>query len=492
MARPKKNPQQKLYDNLRSLGMEEQAAREFLAKSLNVGVEELQVVESGIQETRMRGRRPKAAAGPTTYERQDALQKRILGLRDELETDGYGSLLRIPGPVEPIAKEINDPKTGGFIAHVEEPLGAYIQRVSITGNFAQRQPFDHMHKDKIYRRLIRDFIKKAAMPEAKIAALSDGSNGGRAASLNEAGLRYSVIDGLQRLYCYCIAILLVFRRESLVTDRCITAEAWEYVKEAVEATGDVKEATERILGGIVRYEIFWQIDLEGLLHYMVTYNTGQRRMSLEVQLEIMENPLIKELEVGVKIPIYEDRRSLAGQQKPREQFAASDLVMATRAFIESNPQIKKPDEAESLLEREDGYLESSFDVGDINDVVYTLKRISVDIHQKIMDRYADNPSNKYILSGGGTFLLSFAAACGKVRNNLNMPALKLALERLTAQLEKPADDPLNLEVYQRVLRNITTSRGKATRRLVYETFLRFFNGTTTALDWADTAVQIGI
>src|ERR1700681_2731049 len=103
MARPKKNPQQKLYDNLRSLGMEEQAAREFLAKSLNVGVEELQVVESGIQETRMRGRRPKAAAGPTTYERQDALQKRILGLRDELETDGYGSLLRIPGPVEPIA-----------------------------------------------------------------------------------------------------------------------------------------------------------------------------------------------------------------------------------------------------------------------------------------------------------------------------------------------------------------------------------------------------
>jgi hypothetical protein len=109
-----------------------------------------------------------------------------------------------------------------------------------------------------------------------------------------------------------------------------------------------------------------------------------------------------------------------------------------------------------------------------------------------MDRYADNPSNKYILSGGGTFLLSFAAACGKVRNNLNMPALKLALERLTAQLEKPADDPLNLEVYQRVLRNITTSRGKATRRLVYETFLRFFNGTTTALDWADTAVQIGI
>ena len=28
------------------------------------------------------------------------------------------------------------------------------------------------------------------------------------------------------------------------------------------------------------------------------------------------------------------------------------------AFIESNPQIKKPDEAENLLEREDGHLET--------------------------------------------------------------------------------------------------------------------------------------
>jgi hypothetical protein len=38
-------------------------------------------------------------------------------------------------------------------------------------NFYQRQPFDHL-KDKIYRHLIRDFINGAAMPEAKIAAVT--------------------------------------------------------------------------------------------------------------------------------------------------------------------------------------------------------------------------------------------------------------------------------------------------------------------------------
>ena len=33
-------------------------------------------------------------------------------------------------------------------------------------------------------------------------------------------------------------------------------------------------------------------------------------------------------------------------------------------------------------------------------------------------------------------------------------------------------------------------RGKATRRLVYDTFLRFFRGVTTELEWLDTATEI--
>jgi hypothetical protein len=114
------------------------------------------------------------------------------------------------------------------------------------------------------------------------------------------------------------------------------------------------------------------------------------------------------------------------------------------------------------------------------------------MHQKIMERYADNPNHKYILSGGGVFLLSFAAACGKVRNILNMTSLDGAFQRLMKELSKPDDDPLNLEEYQRTVNSIKTSRGKAVRRLVYDTFLRFFNGTTPDLDWADAARQISL
>jgi len=58
------------------------------------------------------------------------------------------------------------------------------------------------------------------------------------------------------------------------------------------------------------------------------------------------------------------------------------------------------------------------------------------------------------------------------------------------ELNKPEEDPLNLEEYQETINNIKTSRGKSIRRLVYDTFLRFFNGTTNTLDWEDPAKQI--
>lgn len=115
-----------------------------------------------------------------------------------------------------------------------------------------------------------------------------------------------MIEGLQRLYCYCIAILIVWQREKLIEDRCIPKDAWDYLKAAVEENADPKAATEEILKRMTRYEIFWNIDLEGLLHYMVTFNTGQRRMSLEVRLDIMQRPLLKALEHDAKIPIFHE------------------------------------------------------------------------------------------------------------------------------------------------------------------------------------------
>jgi hypothetical protein len=443
-------------------------------------------VQTPVEIAKMRGRRPKIAKAPTKLQRTEKIRELICRLPEDLMEGGFGSELQPPGPIVLLAGPMLDPKTGGWIGHVEEPLGTYIQRVTIDQNFSQRPPFDHV-TDPIYKRLIRDFIEGAVMPESKVAALSRTAGDRKAGSLDEPDFVTSVIDGLQRLYCEGIAILLVWRRDELVRDGALPADAWEYFKESVAAAGEPEAATSELLKRIMRYEIFYNIDLAGLLHYMVTFNTGQRRMSLPVQLEIMQRPLIDELEHRAKIPVWHEISKMPGLQRPKDKFSASDLVMATRSFITNNAQLTAAVEAERFMDEDQAYLDN---VGDIKDVVHALGRVATEIHPLVSRRYASDSSRRFILSSGGIFLQSLIAACGYMRNRNNMKMLDGALDKLRHLLESPDEDPLNLEDYSKALLMITTSRGKAIRRLVYDTFLRFFGGATTELEWLDTASQI--
>jgi hypothetical protein len=131
------------------------------------------------------------------------------------------------------------------------------------------------------------------------------------------------------------------------------------------------------------------------------------------------------------------------------------------------------------------------DAGEITDVVNALGRIATEVHPRIMKAYADGEfRHRVILSGGGTFLIGLAAACGYVRKRINMKALDGALDKLVAEIQSGKDDPLRLEAYDEALLKITSSRGKGIRRLVYDTFLRYFQGTTPDLDWEDAVRQI--
>jgi hypothetical protein len=202
-----------------------------------------------------RGWRPKRGKAPTKLERLEKLRERLLTLGQDLLAEGFGAQVPPPGPSRLTAEAIHDPKTGGWIGHVEEPLGTYIQRVSIVGNFSQRPPFDHII-DPIYRRLIRDFIAGAVMPEVKVAVLSGTGSETKVAALDAPDIRYSRIDGLQWLYCFCIALLLVLRREHLVQEGVIPADAWTDFAESVQSTGDARQGTAALLQRVIRYEVF--------------------------------------------------------------------------------------------------------------------------------------------------------------------------------------------------------------------------------------------
>lgn len=445
------------------------------------GGEPVRTLKSELKTLRGRGS-ARQAKKPTKLERARKLHDAVTTLVQEIKNSEFTAVLARPGPVTIIGPEIDDPKTDGRIGHVRESLGVYIQRLSVKDNFFQRPPFDHM-TDPIYRRLIRDFIEGAAMPESKIAAI--GWAGG-VRSLTDANIRYSIIDGLQRLYCFLIAILLVWRREQLVQDGIVPEDGWNFVADSVKKLGDPQSATETLLQRVIRYEIFYGIGLAGLLHYMVTFNSSQRRMSLRVQLEIMKRPLIEHLKIE-GIPIWEDLGRMPGEQRPKDKFLASDIVMATQAFITHNAHVTTAVETERFLDENQPYLDN---IGDITDIVRTLKRISSEVHPKLAAAYELNANQRYLMMNGDPFLLGFVAACGYVRNRGGMAILDKALDRLVHAFDQRADDPLDIESYQRALAIIAASRGKDARRLVDDTVRRFFLGVTMELDWLDTASQI--
>lgn len=419
---------------------------------------------------------------PTKLARTRKIHDALIRLVPELRSAGFTQVMGAPGPITVVGPEIDDPKTQGKIADVREPLGVYIQRLSVEDNFFQRPPFDHV-TDPIYRRLIRDFIEGAAMPESKVAALS-WSGGVR--SLDTDNIRYSIIDGLQRLYCFLIAILLVWRREQLVQEGIIPQEAWGFFAGAVNKLDDPRMATERLLQRTIRYEIFYGISLAGLLHYMVTFNSSQRRMSLRVQLEIMKKPLIEHLK-SEGIPIWEDIGRMPGERRPQDKFLASDIILATQAFITHNAHVTTAVETERFLNENQPYLDN---IGDISDVMRLLKRVSSEVHGKIADAYRSDANQRFLMMNGDPFLLGFVAACGYVRNRGSMEILDKALDRLVSEFDRPSDDPLGLEAYQEALSLVNTTRGKDARRLVDDTFRRFFVGVTPELDWLDTASQL--
>jgi len=433
-----------------------------------------------------RGRRPKALKPPTKLERSERLRDAIVGLPDELVAQGFGSLLPPPGALMIEDQEL-DPKTDGYTGKAKEPLGVYIQRVSIKDNFSQRPPFDHA-MDPIYRRLIRDFIGGALMPEAKVAALSKTSPDQKAQNLDDAGdITFSVIDGLQRLYCFNIALLLVLMGEEAVNKGLIPLDAWNYFSDVVPDREEAPDKVRELLARKIRYEVFFKIDLAGLLHYMVTFNTGQRRMSLPVQLEIMQRPLLEELERAAKITIAKDISKMPGATTARGQFSAADLILGVQAFLTHNPQVSANEEAEKLMNTGSQALDN---MGDIKDVSKTFRIICNEMQTLITKVYADDATHRYVLSGGKLFLIGLAASCGYLRQRGNMKILEGALDKVIDMLKKGGEDPLNLDEYQEAQASITTSRGKGIRRLVYDTFNRFFSGATVTLEWADTAASI--
>src|SRR5437870_7426739 len=112
-----------------AFGQEEKMPRGRRPKVIEEIIDELVEEETtsplGQEEKMPRGRRPKLSKRPTMLERGERLRQQIIGLPDDLLNEGFGDLLKPPGPIKPIVDPVADAKTDGMIGHVQESLGTY-------------------------------------------------------------------------------------------------------------------------------------------------------------------------------------------------------------------------------------------------------------------------------------------------------------------------------------------------------------------------------
>src|SRR4029077_14021589 len=114
----------------------------------------------------------------------------------------------------------------------------------------------------------------------------------------------------------------------------------EVFKQHAEAC-DVEELLQRKQ----QMEVFYEIDLAGVLHFMLLLNSAQRQMNAKIQLELMNIPLIKLLEnEGIKLA--KEQEKAADNKLEKAMFKGSNLIVAVQGYMQQNPQVMTRGEKE--------------------------------------------------------------------------------------------------------------------------------------------------
>jgi len=139
----------------------------------------------------------------------------------------------------------------------------------------------------------------------------------------------SILDGLQRTYCI-LNVIEDFEKGSKYNE--------------------IKVFNKKR----IRAELWYDINITALLYKILVLNTGQVRMSIRHQLEILNIPLRKKIiEIGkqknvrLKLSTYKDQKST----KDVYEYRFVDIVEALTAFITGDPIIDKTNEVVKELER---------------------------------------------------------------------------------------------------------------------------------------------
>jgi len=358
---------------------------------------------------------------------------------------------------------LEDKATGGkcFNAYISiEQYILLVKDVYERSNLFQRRLFDIKRK-LVYNKLVRDLVKGVVIPTISIY-IEDIDEIIQNMEVDQEKIR--ILDGLQRTNCILYAYELLKNPEY---DRL--------TYDKIEDPMPIKN----FLSKPIRVEIWTNLTVNGILYKMISLNAGQTRMDEEHQFEVLELPLLKELE---KQNINVFRKSEDRKRKGAHGFLLSNIVEGVIAYNYESPFPNKQATAISLLDRLDVYKkrhDSTIVKSEVvmNDLLWVLK----DLHENIEIAYDTFPEFKWILAEKDTFFIPLMAAIGKARNEIE--DIEDAKAHLIEILKLDLDDPFNLKTFENISSSYTSGIGHKRRKLVYLAFLSYFRGLAIDIDW---------
>ena len=372
--------------------------------------------------------------------------------------------------IETIGSGLPDAKTGAMVVNALASVAFLLTRFSGLWNWFQRKTFHHT-RDPIYQRLIVAILKGYYVPPLRVAAVSEKGKG-KVKDPKKAD-DWTLIDGLQRTTCYIIAVLMAALGDELVEAGCLDEKIWSEVFKAHAADCDINE----LLGRKQQLEVFYEIDLAGVLHFMLLLNGAHRQMNAKIQLELMNIPLIKLLQ-DEGIQLAKEQEKAADNRLDRATFKGSNLIIGVQGYMQKNPQVMTTGETEAFLSDEGEYLAP---VEDMDEVIQVLKIITGPLHKALLARLEST-----ILSEGEVFSTALMAAAGKFVGMTSFKQLLAALERLVSDIEA-GKDPLDVDTYWAVYGGLKSGKGRKIRSIICSSFLEYFRGNCKVLGWEENS-----
>jgi len=350
-----------------------------------------------------------------------------------------------------------DNKVNACSIGVELPIKTYLDLVRDYLNNLDIQRGKMLVKKKdIYRRLIDDLTKGTVIPPISLALSQDREILDKISkdklkedkiSLREIERilndllspgKLNILDGLQRTYCFL--------------------EVESELKKEHEP-----EKLEKFYNSKIRAEIWIHIYANGLLYKILVLNTGQVKMSLRHQIEILHTPLRDEIICIAKDTYKKDITfSTYKTQEPTKgvhKYKFANVVEAFTCFSTGNPNVEKTnivvDELNKMNILED-LDKNNFEDKNINLFVRFLLLLDEVLWKYYKEPIKDEEeklsfTSRDDLMNSAPFLSGFFAAIGESRKLKDLEAIEYAKTYFTNLLKKDEEDPLRLKIMSKIL-----------------------------------------